>query len=93
MDSVKEHDGNHAQLLKNMAETVQDVSDLRSNDELYNKICDYSEAARAKRISPGMYALTKSRALAAASEMEKQLEVRVIKNPWGKMRALLDKPV
>lgn len=42
-------------------------------------------------MSKGFFGVTKRKALAAFSDTESQLAVRIIKNPWGQMLDLLAK--
>ncbi|MBO9482035.1 hypothetical protein [Salinisphaera sp. G21_0] len=59
-----------------------------------DKACDFSKAVRDLRsgqMSKGFFGVTKRKALAAFSDTESQLAVRIIKNPWGQMLDLLAK--
>lgn len=94
VDSVRSDDGQYAAFLKNAAETICDVSDGVVSDETYDKVCDFSEAVRdlrSRQISQALCGVIKRKALAAFSDTESQLAVRIIKNPWGKMLDLLEK--
>lgn len=94
VDSVRSDDEQYAAFLKNAAETVGDVSDGEVSDETYDKVCDFSEAVknlRSRQISQGLCGVIKRKALAAFSDTESQLAVRIIKNPWGQMLDLLEK--
>ncbi|USE37361.1 C40 family peptidase [Endozoicomonas sp. SCSIO W0465] len=93
VDSVKSDDWLYASFLKSAAETACYVSDEEVSHKVYDKVCDFSEAVKdlkSGKMSKGRCGFKKRVAQEAFSDIESQLAVRVIKNPWGKMLDLIE---
>ena len=90
-DYIKADDQIYYEHLKGAANTMYTLSNCPVSEKVYDKIYDFGDAMSESEPGKLKYEKAKAETLQAVSAIENQMEVRIIKNPWGKMLDLIEK--
>ncbi|WP_257293389.1 hypothetical protein [Endozoicomonas sp. YOMI1] len=90
-DYIKADDQIYYEHLKGAANTMYTVSNCPVSEKVYEQIFDFGDAIAESEPGSPEYDEAKAATLKAVSAIENQMEVRIIKNPWGKMLDLIEK--